>query len=77
LADVRPPSKVVDTLNISAPRRFGKTLVAGFVEIDPRLYLNDDTLRIDETNFEQRAFANLILSCLIWKRPERKRRRAA
>ena len=51
--------KVVDyVMKISAPAPdLAKLLVSDLVESDPRLFLNEDTLELIETNVESRAFA--------------------
>ena len=53
--------KVVDyVMKISAPAPdLAKLLVSDLVESDPRLFLNDDTLELIETDFERRAFAEM------------------
>jgi DNA polymerase III epsilon subunit family exonuclease len=51
--------KVVDyVMKIRQPEPdLAKLLVADLVESDPRLYLNEDTLELNESDFESRAFA--------------------
>ena len=51
--------KVVDyVMKIRKPAPdLAKLLVADLVEIDPRLFLNEDTLELIETDFDKRAFA--------------------
>lgn len=53
--------KVVDyVMKIKKPAPdLAKLLVADLVETDPRLYLNEDTLELIETDFERREFAEI------------------
>ncbi|MGI8788610.1 MAG: 3'-5' exonuclease [Pyrinomonadaceae bacterium] len=52
--------KVVDyVMKINAPAPdLAKLLVSDLAAIDPRLFLNDDTLELIETDFERRNFAD-------------------
>jgi hypothetical protein len=71
--------KVVDyVMKIRQPEPdLAKLLVADLVESDPRLHLDEDTLELMSRILKAAHLPKRISSFSIWKRRERKLRRAA